>query len=119
MEVPSNWKTTKLEDTANTVSLTPGSLEYVRVAQSFAATFGGSTHTIKKIERVENVALYNKYLAEKRLLGEKRKTEIAARKTILERELYHGTPTNAQTIGQIINNGFNRSYAGTVKGIEL
>ncbi|XP_065828595.1 protein mono-ADP-ribosyltransferase PARP14-like isoform X3 [Oscarella lobularis] len=116
LEVPSNWKTTKLEDTANTVSLTPGSLEYVRVAQSFAATFGGSTHTIKKIERVENVALYNKYLAEKRLLGEKRKTEIAARKTILERELYHGTPTNAQTIGQIINNGFNRSYAGTVKG---
>ena len=119
LEIPSNWKSTKLGDTANTVPLLSSSPEYDRVAKAFAATFGGSAHAIQRIERVENVALYNRYLAEKRMLGEKRKAEIATGKAVLERELYHGTATNAQTIGQIINNGFNRSYAGLASGIVL
>ncbi|CAB1338929.1 unnamed protein product, partial [Coregonus sp. 'balchen'] len=90
------------------VNLTPRSREYDDVERECVET--GLTHTIIKIERVQNKALWKNYQIKKKDLEEKNKHYNN------ERLLFHGTSSNS--ISQINNHGFNCSYIET-PGIRM
>ena len=116
--IPLSWEIYRMDEGHRLVLLSPKSKEYVEVSQSFTSTFAStSLLQIQKIERVENPRIYCKYEAEKKLLQDLRKSEIAAKRATLGKKLFHGTSTEDDCHKQIIANGFNRSYAGSKTGL--
>uniref|UniRef100_A0A4W5P7J1 Poly [ADP-ribose] polymerase n=1 Tax=Hucho hucho TaxID=62062 RepID=A0A4W5P7J1_9TELE len=101
VSVPAHWDDMK-DSLLMLVPLTPGSKEYKNVEKEFQKTL---LNTILKIERVQNESLWKSYQIRKKHLEEKNKH------TNNEKLLFHGTSSNSIT--QINNHGFNRSYAGT------
>ncbi|XP_062393412.1 LOW QUALITY PROTEIN: protein mono-ADP-ribosyltransferase PARP14-like [Sardina pilchardus] len=88
------------------ISLTAGSTEYQAVENEFRTT--GLSSAIKKIERVQNAALWKNYMIKKAELDQKNNH------TNNEKRLWHGTL--ADKIDHINKHGFNRSYAGSQVG---
>ena len=92
--------------------LRPSNLEYMTVKLAFVIS--GSGGTILSIERVQNPKLYRSYVQEKQHIQKRRQREINSGSACLEVKAFHGTSENA--VDQIVNNGFNRSYAGSATG---
>ncbi|XP_059168722.1 protein mono-ADP-ribosyltransferase PARP14-like [Physella acuta] len=101
--LPEKWTPMADDENVKIVPLKQGSQEYTKIQQFFLQ--GGANASIKKIERIQNKALYQQYSVKKRELElhnpKGHKNEL---------RLFHGTSAN--TIQMIINNGFNRSYCG-------
>nr|XP_029531922.1 protein mono-ADP-ribosyltransferase PARP15-like [Oncorhynchus nerka] len=99
-------------ETLKRVLLLPTSSEYQAVAQAFQSTTATQV-AIHKIERVQNVFLWQAYaLCEQRIRAKNGAAAVGVRK------LYHGTA--AKTCDAIESNGFNRSYANiTAYGVGV
>ncbi|KAM9401103.1 protein mono-ADP-ribosyltransferase PARP14-like [Salvelinus alpinus] len=111
-KLPSYWDDMAAGETRKRVLLLPTSSEYQAVAQGFQSTTATQV-TIHKIERVQNVFLWQAYtLCEQRIRAKNGAAEVGVRK------LYHGTA--ATTCDAIESNGFNRSYANiTAHGVGV
>ena len=84
--------------------LVPGDKEYTDVLKEFNKTMPQS-NPIKKIQRIQNPALYAQYLAKKKTMGECNSSGVSN-----ESRLFHGTA--AVNCPKINQQGFNRSFAG-------
>uniref|UniRef100_A0A4W5LMK9 Poly [ADP-ribose] polymerase n=1 Tax=Hucho hucho TaxID=62062 RepID=A0A4W5LMK9_9TELE len=104
-KLPSYWDDMAAGETLKRVLLLPTSSEYQAVAQGFQSTTTTQV-TIHKIERVQNVFLWQAYaLCEQRIRAKNGEAEVGVK------TLYHGT---AATICDAIeSNGFDRSYANS------
>eukprot|EP00063_Salmo_salar_P009128 XP_013983963.1 PREDICTED: poly [ADP-ribose] polymerase 14-like isoform X3 [Salmo salar] len=102
VSLPAHWDDMK-GSLLMLVPLTPGSTEYNYVEKEFRKTL--LNNTILTIERVQNDSLWKSYQIRKNHLEEKNKH------TNNEKLLFHGT--SSESITQINNHGFNRSYAGS------
>uniref|UniRef100_A0A8C7V3U1 Poly [ADP-ribose] polymerase n=1 Tax=Oncorhynchus mykiss TaxID=8022 RepID=A0A8C7V3U1_ONCMY len=102
VSLPAHWDDMK-GSLLMLVPLTPGSKGYNDIEKEFRKTL--LNNTILTIERVQNDSLWKSYQIRKKLLEEKNKH------TNNEKLLFHGT--SSDSITQINNHGFNRSYAGT------
>ncbi|XP_034712923.1 protein mono-ADP-ribosyltransferase PARP14-like isoform X2 [Etheostoma cragini] len=100
-EMPTQWEPMNGE-VLKKVELHPSSLEYQDVANGFLKT---ANYNILKIERVQNLYLWNAYSVFKQRLNAKNGPADLG-----EKSLYHGT--SAQSCNCIEKNGFDRSYAG-------
>ncbi|XP_054984122.1 protein mono-ADP-ribosyltransferase PARP14-like [Sorex araneus] len=100
-EIPSHWSHMKQQNIC-VVDLPPSHAEYREVARQFNQTC--STFVIKKIERIQNLPLWNSYQTKKKAMGSKNNNVIN------EKQLFHGTDENS--VSHVNVNGFNRSYAG-------
>ena len=114
VEFPSTWSSDVERGEVSVVLLLSFSKEYQDISKNFKATLRGEQGVIQKIERIENPILYRQYSFAKDVLAAKRAKEISARTATLELELYHGTREDA--VQHVIDNGFNRIYAGTASG---
>ncbi|XP_029400588.1 protein mono-ADP-ribosyltransferase PARP14 isoform X2 [Mus pahari] len=100
-EIPANWSDMK-QNKLLLVNLQTSDPEYTKVASAFRQTC--SSFFIEKIERIQNPALWRRYQAYKKIMDEKNGNVRN------EKHLFHGT--EASSLPQLNNNGFNRSYAG-------
>ena len=104
--VPDYWdpqpKTNGKEDPLHIVQLDPTkhNTEYKNISDSFKKT--ANTHTILKIERIQNPPLFKLYATKKLSMDEQDGSN--------EKFLYHGTTAN--NVSEINQNGLNRSYRG-------
>ncbi|XP_078489441.1 protein mono-ADP-ribosyltransferase PARP15-like [Ciona intestinalis] len=85
------------------VILSEQSDEYKRICQLFQASSNGGR--IVQIDRIQKPVLYRQYAA----MREEVRSHVTAGH-LVERELFHGTTSDVSE--QILNTGFNRSYAG-------
>ncbi|XP_069886170.1 protein mono-ADP-ribosyltransferase PARP14 isoform X2 [Dipodomys merriami] len=99
--IPANWSDMKQQNLC-VVELQPGDSEYNKVADKFNETC--SKFIIEKIERIQNLGLWNSYQAKKKTIDAKNGHQKN------ERLLFHGTDINS--VPHVNENGFNRSYAG-------
>ncbi|XP_065837469.1 protein mono-ADP-ribosyltransferase PARP14-like isoform X2 [Oscarella lobularis] len=115
--IPLSWTIYRINEGHKLVSLPSSNVEYERVSQHFLSTLGTSSPPkIQKIERVENPDLYAKFEQAREAFEKKRKKDLANKRAILEKELFHGTaPTDSlkDPKSEIVAHGFNRSFAGT------
>ncbi|XP_047241013.1 protein mono-ADP-ribosyltransferase PARP14-like isoform X1 [Girardinichthys multiradiatus] len=101
LDLPSHWEPMH-QDIFKKVELQPNSQEYQDVAKDFHRT---TKYKIHKIERVQNVYLWNAFsLCRQRILTKNGLAELG------EMQLYHGT--SAESCNCIERNRFDRSYAG-------
>ncbi|XP_032438279.1 protein mono-ADP-ribosyltransferase PARP14-like [Xiphophorus hellerii] len=101
LELPSHWEPMQ-DEVFKKVELQPNSNEYQNVASDFLKT---AMYTIHKIERVQNLYLWNAYsLCRQRILVKNGQAELG------EKSLYHGT--SAESCSCIERDRFDRSYAG-------
>nr|XP_009859537.1 uncharacterized protein LOC100185617 isoform X2 [Ciona intestinalis] len=77
--------------------------EYKRICKLFHASSNGGM--IVQIDRIQKPVLYRQYAA----MREEVRSHVTA-DHLVERELFHGTTLDVYE--QILNTGFNRSYAG-------
>ncbi|XP_006869486.1 PREDICTED: poly [ADP-ribose] polymerase 14 [Chrysochloris asiatica] len=101
VEVPMNWSDMKQQSSC-VVELKPSHAEYILVANKFNQTC--STFKIQKIERIQNLDLWNCYQAKKKTMDAKNS------QTNNEMLLFHGTDEGS--VPHVNQKGFNRSYAG-------
>ena len=111
-DLPSNWEpmpkdNSGLEAKVHCVPLQHTSQEFQNVRNKFFATSGGHIHSgnVTQIYRIQNPQLYKSYLAKKESMQ-----KTAGQGSVNELELFHGT--NANSVTEINENGFNRSFAG-------
>ena len=112
LDLPSKWDPMPkdgqgLEAKVHCVQLQPNSQEFMDVSAKFTSTSRGQIHyyRIVKIERVQNPQLYKSYLAKKESME-----KTVGQANINELELFHGTDLNS--VAEINETGFNRSFAG-------
>ncbi|XP_068805229.1 protein mono-ADP-ribosyltransferase PARP14 isoform X2 [Struthio camelus] len=101
IELPTKWEDMK-EERVRVVNLPPASQEYLDVKKAFQKTC--PSHTIEKIERIQNPFLWQTYQLKKRSLDIKNKNQNN------EKLLFHGTA--GSSLSTINYNGFNRGFAG-------
>ncbi|XP_053554015.1 protein mono-ADP-ribosyltransferase PARP14-like [Bombina bombina] len=99
MKLPTHWN--PMNNQFEVVTLNPGSQEYNDVKHHFLLTF---LMKIMKIERIQNQFLWQNYQIKKQSMDNKNGN------TNNEKQLFHGTDPN--TVKQVNQNGFNRSFAG-------
>jgi len=122
IKLPTNWDPMPkdglgYEVKVHCVKLQPNSQEFMNVSAKFTSTSGGQIHSgnIVKIERIQNPHLYKQYMAKKESME-----RSAGQASVNELELFHGT--NSNSVVDINEGGFNRSFAGvngTVHGIGV
>ena len=101
-ELPSNWEPSNKSDQIRfTVSM--ASTEYNLVIDQFKATIKPYSPTIVRLERIQHERWYKQYKAHEDDFQKRLKKDTI-------RTLYHGCPEDSAAA--IINNGFNRSFAG-------
>uniref|UniRef100_A0A3Q2U7S6 Poly [ADP-ribose] polymerase n=1 Tax=Fundulus heteroclitus TaxID=8078 RepID=A0A3Q2U7S6_FUNHE len=102
LELPPHWEPMH-NDVFKKVELLPNSQEYQEIAGGFHKT---TTYKIHKIERVQNMYLWNAFsLCRQRILAKNGPAELG------EMFLYHGT--SVASCDCIERDRFDRSYAGT------
>ncbi|XP_032262571.1 protein mono-ADP-ribosyltransferase PARP14 isoform X1 [Phoca vitulina] len=101
VKIPEHWSDMKQQEVC-VVELQPGHAEYNTVASKFNQTC--SHFYIKKIERIQNLNLWNCYQTKKKTMDAKNGHKDN------EKQLFHGT--DADSVPHVNQNGFNRSYAG-------
>ena len=96
-----------LEQKVHCVPLNNTSPEFASVSAKFCNSSGNQINSgnIVKIERIQNPHLYMSYLAKKESME-----KTAGKNKINELDLFHGT--NPNSVSEINENGFNRSFAG-------
>ncbi len=126
-KLPVEWISGLDEHTVRMEKLDPRSAEYRRVtgrititgnpvtikAVRFPVVLLYSVNVVLQVERVENVSLYKKWLAEFEKV--KKEMQSSGTGTPANNFLYHGTQ-QAPNILKICSEGFNRSFAG-INGI--
>lgn len=100
--LPAHWDDMK-GDRVKVVPLKATSKEHQEVEKELSRT--GLTVSVVSVERVQNPTLWQSYQLKKKQLDSKNKHQNN------EKLLFHGT--GADSIEQINEHGFNRSYAGT------
>ncbi|XP_018091092.1 protein mono-ADP-ribosyltransferase PARP14 isoform X2 [Xenopus laevis] len=100
MELPPGWENMTSEQ-VKVVPLNPGAPEYNDVQSQFQKS---CPMKIIKIERIQNKHLWLNYQIKKQSIDAKNQS------TSNEMQLFHGSDPN--TIKNVNQNGFNRSYAG-------
>lgn len=101
VEIPSHWSDMKQQNIC-VVDLPSNHQEYIAVANQFNKTC--SAFVIEKIERIQNIELWNSYQIKKKTMDAKNSNIIN------EKQLFHGT--DVDSVPYVNRNGFNRSYAG-------
>uniref|UniRef100_A0A2C9JK00 Poly [ADP-ribose] polymerase n=1 Tax=Biomphalaria glabrata TaxID=6526 RepID=A0A2C9JK00_BIOGL len=101
--LPKKWDKMSKGENLKMVQVQPGSEEYTKVQQHFASK--GANFPIKKLERIQNKALYQQFSVKKRDINLNNPKGHQN-----ELKLFHGTA--AQTIPFINENGFDRSHCG-------
>nr|XP_046237201.1 protein mono-ADP-ribosyltransferase PARP14-like isoform X2 [Scatophagus argus] len=102
LEMPTQWEPMHNE-VFKKVELPPNSAEYQDVAQAFLRT---AKYNIRKIERVQNLYLWQAYAVRRhRILSKNGSADLG------EKLLYHGT--SADSCNLIERDRFDRSFAGT------
>ncbi|KAM4565127.1 protein mono-ADP-ribosyltransferase PARP14-like [Fundulus diaphanus] len=105
LELPPHWEPMH-NDVFKKVELQPNSPEYQEIARGFHKT---TTYIIHKIERVQNMYLWNAFsLCRQRILAKNGPADLG------EKFLYHGT--SVESCDCIERDRFDRSYAGTHAG---
>ncbi|XP_066203706.1 protein mono-ADP-ribosyltransferase PARP15 [Saccopteryx leptura] len=99
--IPENW-TDMNQQLSCVIQLQPGESEYDNVKNKFFQIC--FSYTIEKIERIQNIFLWQDYQLKKKHM------DIKNGHTDNERILFHGT--DADSVPNINQHGFNRSYAG-------
>merc|ERR1711988_1547761 len=85
-------------------------LEYQQVHSSFRDTLRGGVN-VQSIERIQNLAMWQSYAVKAQTTHMRDRTGRVNNHGDLERKwLFHGT--SSDTIPLIINQGFNRAFAG-------
>ncbi|XP_069791374.1 protein mono-ADP-ribosyltransferase PARP14-like isoform X2 [Narcine bancroftii] len=102
LNFPNHWDDMQ-KSQCRAVQLQLQSQEYQKVEELFRTTV--SHFVILKIERIQNIYLWNNYMIKKQMINEKNPAE-----TKNESCLFHGTPPD--TLESINHFGFNRSFAG-------
>ncbi|CAF1056140.1 unnamed protein product [Rotaria sp. Silwood1] len=87
--------------------LSEHSEEYKNIKDKFNQTMLGNYICIKSIERIQNQRWYKQYAAHRDAMNERLKQET-------QKILFHGC--NEDSANSIVEECFNRSYAGTVYG---
>ncbi|KAF6120827.1 poly(ADP-ribose) polymerase family member 15 [Phyllostomus discolor] len=100
-DIPESWTDTN-QQLFCVIQLQPGQSEYDAVKERFSQTC--PSYTIEKIERIQNVFLWQSYQVKKKHMDMKNGHMGN------ERILFHGT--DADSVPHINQHGFNRSYAG-------
>ncbi|XP_010864243.2 protein mono-ADP-ribosyltransferase PARP14 [Esox lucius] len=106
-ELPPYWDNMSTGELLKKVQLLPTSPEYQQVASGFLSTTG-MQFSILKIERVQNVFLWQAYAVCLQRFQAKNGVDQVG-----EKILYHGT--KATTCDAIEKNGFDRSYASMTR----
>ncbi|XP_049641822.1 protein mono-ADP-ribosyltransferase PARP14-like [Suncus etruscus] len=101
VEIPSHWSDMQQQNIC-VVDLPSNHQEYIAVANKFNQTC--SAFVIEKIERIQNIDLWNSYQMKKKTMDAKNSNIIN------EKQLFHGT--DVDSVPYVNRNGFNRSYAG-------
>ncbi|KAE8279381.1 Poly [ADP-ribose] polymerase 14 [Larimichthys crocea] len=102
IDLPKQWEPMH-EEFFKKVELQPKTPEYELVAQGFLKT---AKYNIRKIERVQNLFLWQAYaVCKQRIYAKNGPAEVG------EMTLYHGT--SAESCNCIEKDRFDRSYAGT------
>ena len=107
MKPPGNWATTKNQQTAERFALPPGP-ERDQVCQAFMKTLNSSIK-VEDVQRIQNRSLWSQY-ATKRWVVVSREEGPLSQARYERAWLFHGT--DEDTVEQIVQNGFNRSFAG-------
>ncbi|XP_069840936.1 protein mono-ADP-ribosyltransferase PARP14-like [Dendropsophus ebraccatus] len=107
LDLPTYWNSMD-KTQLKVVSVDARSQEYSEVHAQFAKT---CQMKVIKIERIQNVHLYQNYQIKKQSINTKNGT------TDNEKQLFHGTDVN--TVQSVNSNGFNRSYSGLNVGAVL
>ncbi|XP_016048066.2 protein mono-ADP-ribosyltransferase PARP14 isoform X2 [Erinaceus europaeus] len=101
VEIPAHWSDMRQQNVL-VVALQPSDPEYTAVASKFNQTC--ANFKIEKIERIQNLDLWNSYQAKKKVM------DVKNGQTANEKLLFHGT--DADSVPYVNTIGFNRSYAG-------
>ena len=111
-DLPDHWDPmpkdqSDLEAKVHCVQLQPHSKEFKDISAKFCNSSGGqiTSGNIVMIQRIQNPQLYKSYLAKKESME-----KTAGVASINEIDLFHGT--NPNSVPEINENGFNRSFAG-------
>ncbi|XP_008706472.1 protein mono-ADP-ribosyltransferase PARP15 [Ursus maritimus] len=99
--LPEHW-TDMNQQLSCVIKLHPGQSEYNTVKDKFSETC--PSYKIKKIERIQNICLWQSYQVKKKHM------DMKNGHTDNERVLFHGT--DADSVPYVNQHGFNRSYAG-------
>ncbi|XP_077985633.1 protein mono-ADP-ribosyltransferase PARP14-like [Glandiceps talaboti] len=100
--IPEDWNQLDTDNEVKLVNLQVSSNTYKQIEEAFLKTIAPRVAQIVKIERVQNIQLYNRYMSNKQKI--ERKTVHSG--AITERVLYHGSSTQDNL--EITTNGFRR-----------
>ncbi|XP_078529392.1 protein mono-ADP-ribosyltransferase PARP12-like [Lissotriton helveticus] len=82
--IPGSWDSTAVPDVGyKLVEVRKHSMEFKEIEKSFKKTM--PQHTISKVQRIQNITLWNFYQMQKDAMKKQNKTEV------LEKQLFHGT----------------------------
>ena len=82
--------------------------EYTRVKTAFMLTLDRARVTIQSIERIQNMDLWNLYVAKRKTICGRMSPKDA--QSLVRNWLFHGG--RPDTVDKILQQGFNRSFAG-------
>ncbi|KAM8857669.1 poly(ADP-ribose) polymerase family member 14-related sequence 1 [Synchiropus picturatus] len=99
--VPDHWDLMPNNSTCHRVTLQAGTPEHTEILKLFQAT---CRHSVLKIERIQNPALWKSLEIKKKVMEQKNGHQNN------EKRLFHGT--TADSVANINEEGFNRSFAG-------
>jgi poly [ADP-ribose] polymerase 10/14/15 len=118
LEPPAHWDPIVDPSVVQRRDLKKGDPEYDAVVNAFMSTLNNRTIQNVKVERVQNLAMWQSYVVKRQTIcyretGHGSADAIAQRKALerFERSwLWHGT--NADVMDKILQQGFNRSFCG-------
>ncbi|XP_076101996.1 protein mono-ADP-ribosyltransferase PARP14-like isoform X2 [Mytilus galloprovincialis] len=112
--LPSEWDDNN-DQNLKVITLLNSSQEFMDVVKLFKTSvfngqyktqFNASTFKVTKIERIQNISLYQMYAAKRKLIKDQNQNS----NVVAEQQLWHGTGSDA--VPSIIMYGYNRSYCG-------
>ncbi|XP_034554224.1 protein mono-ADP-ribosyltransferase PARP14-like isoform X1 [Notolabrus celidotus] len=100
-DIPDSWDTMPANQTCLVVTIQPGTAEHTEVLKLFQAS---CQLAVIQIQRIQNIVLWKSLLIKKHDMEQRNGHQNN------EKQLFHGT--SEDTVDQINEHGFNRSFAG-------
>lgn len=120
LEAPSHWAPVADPSVMEQHVIKQGDSEYDKVIQAFMSTLGKRNITILKVERVQNLAMWQSYVVKRQTICNREigmnsgTTSPIEKKKVMDRFerswLWHGS--NLEVKDKILQQGFNRSFCG-------
>lgn len=119
LDPPEHWAPVQDKSVAQRHLLSEGNQECDSVVKSFLSTLRGRNIQIVKVERIQNLAMFQSYIVKRQTICYREtvnqdaadpSTQQKALKRFERRWLWHGT--NSEVVDKILNQGFNRSFCG-------